>query len=222
MIKKFFLGEDLWQQIIISIDKQRQLIIDLFIKKENSRSYWKEALSSSQNDISEQLHEYINHELLIEDIFLSSILKDSGEIIDRSINEDEDNDDDDDDDDLDFWKYNHKDYLLTNYGNIENLPIFQQAFRFSNEFIQWLRECNNEHTILPSNYLDYILAILTHIVSGYQFGFDPEFLTANIVHNKISLDKCNSILLTFGEAIDNHPEKKTSFSNLLQSTLRTP
>ena len=208
-----FLGEDLWEKIIISIDTKRQYIHNIFIKENNKINHWKYILSSKK-DIKEQLHEHINREIIIEDAFLNTIFKISEE-------EDDKQDDNDDDEKADFWKYNHEDYILTNYGNIENLTTFRQAFSLAIITIRWTKSNYVNYNVVPtSTYtcINHILCILTHISSGYHFGFDPEFLGANIVHNKIALNICNKALSMLGQAIEKQQIKRTiiqKFYNLL-------
>jgi len=137
-----------------------------------------------------------------DDIFFN---EDDSDLFDDYDFEDEDfeddfiqNEDDEDEEDLfdgEEWKKDSEDYVMSDYGSIDNLSIYDEARNLG----AYLLKYSDIHTSLlrNTNYLQFVsdtLQISCKLAAGYSFGFDADVLGANIAYTKKALYNANRSL----------------------------
>lgn len=140
-----------------------------------------------------------------DDIFLSD---DDSDLYDDYDFDDGIEDDDEllDDEDEEYlfegeeWKKDSDDYVMSDYGNIDNLSIYDESRNLGAYLLKYTQM--NSKLIRNSGYLQFVsdtLQISCKLAAGYSFGFDQDVLGANIAYTKKALYSANrSIALLQG------------------------
>lgn len=103
--------------------------------------------------------------------------------------------DDDDFDEGEEWKELSDDYALSNNGSLDNLELFRDARFYAIDVLKWAESIPQQHQ--NEVFLEYVgdsLKIGAKLAGGYSFGFELEFLGANIVYTKKALHYANQSL----------------------------
>ncbi len=155
--------------------------------------------SLSEDDAFEA---YVEEELLLDEAYFP---------------EDEDWDDEDDfDDDEDFlfgyddlsdldevedfdsgeeWKSLSEDFADSDYGSLENLIIYNEAKQLAVDVLKWAEEVPPKaQTNIFQEFVGEALKIGAKLAGGYSFGFEAEYLGANIAYTKKALKCANTSL----------------------------
>ena len=177
----------------------------------------------------EALDAYIEEELLFEeayypdddefdseddeewdDLFFNS---DDTSFLEEDDEDDQDGDifDEEDEEDEDFldgeeWKAESDDYVMSDYGSIENLKIYSESREIGIELLHKTR--SHPDTLKNRYYLEFVsgtLDISIKLAAGYGFGFERDVLGANIAYAKKALTSANRAL-----AMLQHLKKKVS------------
>ena len=181
------------------------------------------------NSEQEALDAYIEEELLFEEAYYPDDdefdSEDDEEWDDLFFNSDEDpfldEDDEEDtdifgeedsDDEEDFlegeeWKAESDDYVMSDYGSIENLKIYSESREIGIELLHMSR--NHPDALKNRFYLEFVsrtLDVSIKLAAGYGFGFELDVLGANIAYAKKALTNANHAL-----AMLQHLKKKISF-----------
>lgn len=168
---------------------------------------WLTLLQESQNE-DDAFEAYVEEELLMDEAYFP-------EDEDDWEDEDEDWEDDDDflfgfeegdfmdhpDDDFDEfdegedWKSLSDDYLYSDYGSLEDLDTYHEAKELAIEILRW---AESVPTKLQSkdfqDFVDEILKIGAKLAGGHSFGFEPDYIGANIAYSKKALTSANRAL----------------------------
>lgn len=103
--------------------------------------------------------------------------------------------DEDDYDEGEEWKSLSDDYTLSEFGSLENLILFEHARALAVDVLKWAETVPQKQ---QSNYfLEFVsdnLKIAAKLAGGYSFGFDAEYLGANITYTKKALNFANQSL----------------------------
>lgn len=106
-----------------------------------------------------------------------------------------DAEDDDDFDAGEEWKSLSEDFALSDNGSLDNLGLFRDARFYAVDILKWAE------SVPPKNqdkvFLEFVgdsLKIAAKLAGGYSFGFEQEFLGANIAYTKKALRFANQSL----------------------------
>jgi hypothetical protein len=106
--------------------------------------------------------------------------------------------DDNEDDDFDAgeeWKSLSEDFALSDNGSLDNLGLFRDARFYAVDILRWAESVDPNHQ--DQIFLEFVgdsLKIAAKLAGGYSFGFEQEFLGANIAYTKKSLSFANQTL----------------------------
>ena len=104
-------------------------------------------------------------------------------------------DDEDDFDDGEEWKSLSDDFALSDYGSIDNLALFNQARDLAVDTLKWAETIpSSSQSTLFLEFVGDSLKIGAKLAGGYSFGFEPEYLGANIAYTKKALTFANQSL----------------------------
>ncbi len=104
-------------------------------------------------------------------------------------------DDDDDFDEGEEWKSLSDDFAKSEYGSLDNLGLFSDARIFAVDTLKWAESVPSEQQ--STAFLELVsdsLKIAAKLAGGYSFGFDHEYLGANIAYTKKALNYANKSL----------------------------
>lgn len=118
----------------------------------------------------------------------------------------------DDFDEGEEWKELSEDFTLSDNGSIENLDVYNRARGLAVHILQWAEDIHPRlRTNSCSDFVGNILKIGAKLAGGYSFGFEQDFLGANIVCTKKALYAANEGLELLEDEI-----KKASYINKFQ------
>lgn len=166
------------------------------------------------------INAYIEEELLIEESYFpdDEDLEDEDDDLEdpimgfdfEDLNEEDDEDEDEDNglftDDLndeidewdeegEEWKSLSDDFIMSDYGSIEKLPVYVQARSLGAELLE---KGETEKIFMDSTeiqeFITQTLQIAAKIAAGHSFGFEREVLGANIAYSKKALAAANHAL----------------------------
>lgn len=152
-----------------------------------------------------------------DDIFLFGD-DDLENLFDEDYNPFEDLEGDDEEDDFDKgeeWKQLSSDFAMTDNGSIEQLPAYVQAREVAALVLRWAHAVH--HRKRPAVYfqmVNEVLQISTKLAAGYSFGFEIDYLGANIAYCKKALSYANSALSSLRSQKDASYMKKGEYSML--------
>jgi hypothetical protein len=138
-----------------------------------------------------------------EDPFLEDDDEEEG---DSDVFNEEESDDAEDFLDGEEWKAESDDYIMSDYGSLENLKIYSESREIGIGLLHISR--NHGETLKNRYYLEFVsgtLDICIKLAAGYGFGFERDVLGANIAYAKKALTSANRAL-----AMLQHLKKKAS------------
>ena len=106
-----------------------------------------------------------------------------------------DSDDEEDFDAGEEWKSLSEDFALSDNGSLDNLGLFRDARFYAVDILKWAESIDPKHQ--DKIFLEFVgdsLKIAAKLAGGYSFGFEQEFLGANIAYTKKSLGFANQSL----------------------------
>lgn len=151
---------------------------------------------------------YVEEELLLDEAYFPE---------DEDWDDDDEFDDEDDflfgyDDELsdleeneDFdsgeeWKSLSEDFADSDYGSLENLIIYNQAKQLAVDVLKWAENVPaKSQNIDFQEYVGDALKIGAKLAGGYSFGYETDYLGANIAYTKKALNcsnRCLALLLS--------------------------
>ena len=108
--------------------------------------------------------------------------------------------DEDDFDEGEEWKSLSEDYAVSDYGSLDNLLIYNQAKQLAVDILKWAENVPEKyHTPIFQEYVGEALEIGAKLAGGYSFGFETDYIGANIAYTKKALycaNNCLSLLYT--------------------------
>lgn len=162
--------------------------------------------SQSENDAFEA---YVEEELLMDEAYFPEEEDDWDEEEDDWDDEDflfgfseeglPDSDEEDDVDEFDRgeeWKSLSDEYRHSDYGTLDNLQEYFSAKELAVDILKWAetvpaREQSKEF----QEFVDEILKIGAKLAGGHSFGFEQEYIGANIAYSKKALASANHALI---------------------------
>lgn len=153
------------------------------------------------SDTFDTIDEIIQYEILMDEpYFLGNDEEKLDDFQDDDLNDfflDEDiSFDEEDFDSGEEWKELSDDYTLSEYGSIENLDIYNESRELAALILGDAETIDPD--LISEKYSEFVVKTLTicaKITAGYSFGFEPEFMGANIAYTKKALHLANSGLL---------------------------
>jgi hypothetical protein len=94
------------------------------------------------------------------------------------------------------WKELSEDFIMSEYGSIENLKIYQDARNFAVDILRWgetIPPSHQNHSV--HEFVSNVLTISAKLAGGYSFGFDLDVLGGNIAYTKKALRSANEALM---------------------------
>lgn len=101
----------------------------------------------------------------------------------------------DDFDEGEEWKELSEDFVMSDYGSIDTLDIYNEARELAAYVLQWSEGIHPKY--LSPQFNDFVANILkigAKLAGGYSFGFEQDFLGGNIVYTKKALACANNSL----------------------------
>lgn len=101
----------------------------------------------------------------------------------------------DDFDEGEDWKELSGDYVMSDYGSIESLDVYNEARELAAHVLQWSEGIHPKY--LSPQFNDFVANVLkigAKLAGGYSFGFEQDFLGGNIVYTKKALQCANNAL----------------------------
>ncbi len=165
--------------------------------------------SLSEDDAFEA---YVEEELLLDEAYFP---EDEDWEDDDDFEEDEDflfesdefSDLDEDEEDFDSgeeWKALSEEFADSDYGSLDNLLIFNRARQLAVDVLKWSETIpEKNHTKAFQEYVGESLKIGAKLAGGYSFGFEADYLGANIAYTKKALTSANLCLSLLPALKDN-------------------
>lgn len=167
---------------------------------------WITLLRETQNE-DDAFEAFVEEELLMDEAYFPDEDEDWDDDEDDFDEEDFffgfgfDSEFDDFDDDLDDydegeeWKSLSEDYLYTDYGSLEDMKTYDDAKELAVEILKWAELIPSKmHSKDFQEFVDEVLKIGAKLAGGHSFGFEPEYIGANIAYSKKALNSANSAL----------------------------
>ena len=160
---------------------------------------WITLLKESKNE-DDAFDAYVEEELLLDEAYFPE--------------EDDDWEEEDDFDDEDFlfsnqdefddleesedfdsgeeWKSLSADFALSEYGSLDNLLIYNRARDLAVDVLKWAETVSQKSQNTSfQEFVGETLKIGAKLAGGYSFGFEIDYLGANIAYTKKALKSCN-------------------------------
>ena len=209
-----------WESHINQMEDQNKQLRALFENGGNSdKPRWAQLMDEYNSKI-EALNAFIEEELLIEESYFpdDEDLDEEDEDIEDPLfgfefdaTEDDEEEDEDDfdellsggfDDELDDWdeegeewKSLTDDFVMSDYGSIEQLPVYLEARSFGADLLNTSESgLKFQESSAIRDFISQCLRIPAKIAAGYAFGFEKDVLGANIAYSKKALRAANLAL----------------------------
>lgn len=170
-------------------------------------------LLEENTDKEEAVDAFIEEELQIEDAYFPDEDEWEDDVDDFLIDDFEDeiffDDEIDDFDEGEEWKELSQDFARSDNGSIENLMVYNQARELAIHILDWFEGIHPRlRDTTCSDFVSYVLKIGAKLAGGYSFGFEQDFLGANIACTKKALYFANDGLRLLEDEL-----KKASYIN---------
>ena len=211
-------NEHQWETHLNEIErKSEQLRKFIASDSPNNIPRWLTLLKENTDKL-DAVDAYIEEELQIEDAYFPEDEEWDDEFDDEMddyfFDEFEDDFFFDEFDDEDFdageeWKELSNDFTRSDNGSIENLQVYNRARELSVYILQWAEDIHPKiRNEACTDFVGKALKIGAKLASGYSFGFEQDFLGANIACTKKALQAANDALNILGNEL-----QKASFIN---------
>ncbi|MCG8373233.1 MAG: hypothetical protein MI700_06850 [Balneolales bacterium] len=104
------------------------------------------------------------------------------------------------------WKALSDQFAISDYGSIDNLMIFNRSKELAVEVLRWSESVPSKmQTKAFQEFVGESLKIGAKLAGGYSFGFEAEYLGANIAYTKKALKSANlALTLLQSQKSDNY------------------
>ncbi|MEX0608801.1 MAG: hypothetical protein WD016_10630 [Balneolaceae bacterium] len=167
---------------------------------------WITLLEESQNE-DDAYEAFVEEELLMDEAYFPEEEddwedeEDDFEEDDFLFGADELMDFDDEDDDFDDydegedWKSLSDDYMYSDFGPLENLTTYYEAKELAVEILKWAEKIPAKSQSNDfQEFVNETLKIGAKLAGGHSFGFEPDYIGANIAYSKKALGNANRAL----------------------------
>ena len=203
--------EHKWEAHLDEVEKKSdQLRRFISSDPKGSTPRWITLLQESLSE-DDAFEAYVEEELLLDEAYFPEedddwADEDDYEDDDFLFGEFEDLEDEVDDFDAgEEWKTLSEDFADSDYGALENLLIFNRAKELAVDVLRWSENVPTKyHNKSFQEFVGESLKIGAKLAGGYSFGYDVEYLGANIAYTKKAL-KCSNLALALLQAQKDEP-----------------
>lgn len=119
------------------------------------------------------------------------------------------------------WKSLSEDFADSDYGSLDNLIIYNEAKQLAVDVLKWAEKVPSKlQTNAFQEYVGEALKIGAKLAGGYSFGFEADYLGANIAYTKKALMSANLCLALLpslkGQSIISKTEYQDFHSRLFE------
>lgn len=207
--------EHKWEAHLNEVEKKSdQLRRFISADPKGNTPRWITLLKESLNE-DDAFEAYVEEELLLDEAYFPEEDDDWAEEDDYDEDDflfgefDEFDDVSDEGDDYETgeeWKALSDDFATSDYGSLDNLMIFNRSRELAVDVLKWAESVATKHQNKAfQEFVGESLKIGAKLAGGYSFGFEHEYLGANIAYTKKAL-KCANLTLALLEA-----QKKESY-----------
>lgn len=199
-----------WEAHLNEVEKKsEQLRKFIASDHQGTTPRWITLLQESQNE-DDAFEAYVEEELLMDEAYFPED-EDDWDDDDEDWDDDDflfgfpdddglmDFDDDDDDyddfDEGDEWKSLSEDYMYSDYSSLEDLDIYFDAKELAVDILRWAETIpEKSQTKDFQQFVEETLKIGAKLAGGHSFGFEQEYIGANIAYSKKALANANTAL----------------------------
>ena len=197
-----FWDEHQWEAHLEEVEKKsEQLRRFIASDQKGNTPRWITLLKESLSE-DDAVDAFIEEELLLDEAYFP---EEDDDWEDEDDYDDEDflfgsNDMFEDEDEEDFdageeWKALSEDYTLSDYGSIDNLHLYTLSRMFAVDLIKWAEKIPaSARPPMLEEFVSHSLKIGAKLAGGYSFGFELDYLGANIAYTKRALHFANEAL----------------------------
>lgn len=187
--------EHQWEAHLNEIEKQNTKLRKFIAPDSSDRiPRWLNLVKENETTF-DAVDAFIEEELRFDDSYFADG-SEADEGFDDSLWEDWEEDffleEEDDFDAGEEWKELSGDFTLSNNGSIEMLNTYNRSRKLAAKILQWAEAVHPHHSC--DELVEKSLHIGAKIAGGYSFGFEHEFLGANIAYTKKALYCANDAL----------------------------
>lgn len=196
-----------WEAHLNEVEKKSEQLRK-FIASDHKGSIprWITLLKESQNE-DDAYEAFVEEELLMDEAYFPEEEDDWEDEEDDFEDEDflfgasdefmdfGDDDDIDDYDEGEDWKSLSDDYMYSDFGPLENLTTYYEAKELAVEILKWAEEIPAKSQSKDfQEFVGETLKIGAKLAGGHSFGFEPDYIGANIAYSKKALGNANRAL----------------------------
>lgn len=196
-----------WEAHLNEVEKKsEQLRKFISSSHQGNTPRWITLLKESQNE-DDAFEAFVEEELLMDEAYFPEEDDDWEEDEDDFEDEDflfgygfkddleDDFDDFDDYDEGEEWKSLTEDYMYSDFGSLEDLKTYFEAKELAVEILRWSEQIPTKSQSNDfQEFVNEVLKIGAKIAGGHSFGFEPEYIGANIAYSKKALNNANRAL----------------------------
>ncbi|MEX2603222.1 MAG: hypothetical protein WD361_03420, partial [Gracilimonas sp.] len=169
---------------------------------------WITLLQESQNE-DDAFEAYVEEELLMDEAYFPEDEDDWEDEEDDEWDDEDflfglsddglmDMDEEDEFDEFDEgeeWKSLSNDYIYSDYGSLEDLDTYHEAKRLAVDILRWVEKIPSKLQSKDfQDFVDETLKIGAKLAGGHSFGFEQDYIGANIAYSKKALGSANRAL----------------------------
>ncbi|SMO59219.1 hypothetical protein SAMN06265219_105195 [Gracilimonas mengyeensis] len=198
-----------WEAHLNEVEKKsEQLRKFIASDRKGNTPRWITLLQESQNE-DDAFEAYVEEELLMDEAYFPED-EDDWEDDDDDWDEDDflfgfedeepfmdfgDEDDFDDFDEGDEWKSLSDEYTYSDYADLESLDTYLDAKDFAVDILKWAEKIHPKFQSREfQDFVDEVLKVGAKIAGGHSFGFEQDYIGANIAYSKKALGCANHSL----------------------------
>lgn len=160
---------------------------------------WITLLKESQSE-DDAFEAYVEEELLLDEAYFpeeDDEWEDEDEFDDEDFlfgaqDEFDDLEESDDFDTGEEWKSLSEEFAISDYGSLDNLMIFNRSKDLAVDVLKWAETVpQKSQNKAFQEFVGEILKIGAKLAGGYSFGFEADYLGANIAYTKKALKSSN-------------------------------
>ena len=196
-----------WESHLNEVEKKsEQLRKFIASDPKGNTPRWLTLLQESQSE-DDAFEAYVEEELLMDEAYFPEEDDDLEEEDDDWDDEDflfglndeglmgQGEEDYDDFDEGEEWKSLSSEYVYSDYGNLEDLETYFEAKEFAVDILRWAETVPTKMQSKDfQDFVDETLKIGAKLAGGHSFGFEQDYIGANIAYSKKALASANHAL----------------------------
>ncbi len=197
-----------WEAHLNEVEKKSEQLRKFITSNPNGNTpRWLTLLQESQNE-DDAFEAYVEEELLMDEAYFPEEEDDWEDeeddwddedflfgLSENSFSDYEDEDEFDDLEEGDEWKSLSDQYLHSDYGALEDLDEYFDAKEFAVDILRWAESVPIKDQCKDfQDFVDEVLKIGAKLAGGHSFGFEQDYIGANIAYSKKALRSANRAL----------------------------